>query len=92
MISKYLDVPLKYRIVYRTSRSGISDEVRRGLPQPPVFQLFSKGVEKQRFDYAVKLLSADVHILLHSRGITLIQDPDNILENINLLIRHEIPF
>uniref|UniRef100_A0A6B2L3L3 Uncharacterized protein n=1 Tax=Arcella intermedia TaxID=1963864 RepID=A0A6B2L3L3_9EUKA len=66
LLSKYLDVPLRYQMIYRCSRSAIiMDEVSHKGQYP----LYSKGVDKTRFDYAVFLLNKNLEQLSNSQKL-----------------------
>lgn len=60
VMSKLLDVPLRYSIRFAGSRSQIYDHLHESLPEPDrLLPLFTKksGKEKVYFDYAVYLLN-----------------------------------
>eukprot|EP01039_Chlorochromonas_danica_P004336 gene4338-4757_t len=83
MASKYLEVPLRYQLLFLGSRSLIRDPV---LPttQDNTFPLFRKGTEKDRFDRALAWLRTDVDQLLCSRGAA--YDPSKpLLQNLKTL-------
>lgn len=85
MASKYLEVPLRYQLLFLGSRSLIRDPV---LPatQDNTFPLFRKGTEKDRFDRALAWLRTDVDQLLCSRGAA--YDPSkSLLQNLKTLFQ-----
>ncbi|TMW62892.1 hypothetical protein Poli38472_005510 [Pythium oligandrum] len=66
MLSKYLQVNLRYRVMPYSSRSFIKDEINDPLGEYP---LYRKGVEKERFERAIFFLKKDVEQLLFARGL-----------------------
>mmetsp|Transcript_14494 Transcript_14494/g.20202 ORF Transcript_14494/g.20202 Transcript_14494/m.20202 type:complete len:506 (+) Transcript_14494:142-1659(+) len=67
MLSKYLRVPLRYPITPMCSRSVIRDDVSSQATNK--FPLYSRGVDRTRFEYAVFLLNKDVEQLLSSQNL-----------------------
>lgn len=67
MISKWLNIPLRFPVTPMCSRSLIRDEI--GQPRAPKFPLYSKGAERQRFEYGVYLLNRDIEQLCVYRRI-----------------------
>ncbi|EGC28780.1 hypothetical protein DICPUDRAFT_159732 [Dictyostelium purpureum] len=67
LASKYLNVPLRYPMTPMGSRSFIKDEISHHSSSK--FPLYSKGVEKRIFDYAVFLLNKNLKQLLNSQGL-----------------------
>jgi hypothetical protein len=65
MLSKYLEVPLRYALECRSSRSLILD----ATVEYAVFPLYKRGVERERFEWAVYLLKKDIQQLLYARGV-----------------------
>ncbi|GMF37092.1 unnamed protein product [Phytophthora fragariaefolia] len=57
MLSKYLQVNLRYRVVPYSSRSFLKDEINDPQGEYP---LFKKGVEKDRHEKALRFLRKDV--------------------------------
>lgn len=84
LTSKYLEVPLRYQLLFYASRSMIRDPVH-GLTLP----LFRRGTERERFERAIVWLKRDVEQLLSTRGVVYDQSKD-ILYNINLLYINEL--
>lgn len=76
LVSKYLEVPLRYQLLFFASRSLIKDPVAAplslgaggGLQNGVVLPLYRSGVDKQRFECALQWLRVDVEQLLQSRG------------------------
>ena len=64
MISKYLAVSLRYRIVCNSSRSAVQQDPVTILP---LFQ--ARAVEKEQLDRAVALLHRNAECILKTRGI-----------------------
>lgn len=67
LASKYLEVPLRYQLLFMGSRSLVRDAVLVG--QDNTFPLFRKSIEKERFERAVLWLRGDVEQLLSARGM-----------------------
>lgn len=67
MVSKYLEVPLRYNMIPMCSRSVIRDDISQQIS--PKFPLYSRGVDRTRFEYAVFLLNKNVEQLLNSLGM-----------------------
>lgn len=57
MLSKYLQVPLRYHIVHFSSRSFVKDKVQGIGGEYP---LYRRGVERERFEKAVLYLNRNV--------------------------------
>lgn len=66
MLSKYLEVPLRYALECRSSRSLIQD----ATVAYAVFPLYKRGVERERFEWAVYLLKKNIQQLLCARGVS----------------------
>ena len=64
MCSKYLSIPLRYRLICNSSRSAIQDDGHGVLPL-----FIEKVIEKDEFDRAVLLLERNIECLLRSRNI-----------------------
>jgi len=82
MLSKYLDVPLRYELTPKCSRSIISDKITSIGHYP----LYSYGVDRKRFEYAVFLLNKNIEQLLHSQGSEVIKSLRDTLPNLNTLV------
>jgi len=88
LVAKYLDVPLRYRIVYRASRSLICDDVQHFVQ----FPLFYSKVDQKHFECAVMLLNKNIQHLLNVRVPNwhkMAQHSQNTLENLDLLLGYE---
>ncbi|KAJ0410375.1 hypothetical protein P43SY_002707 [Pythium insidiosum] len=66
MLSKYLHVNLRYKVVPYSSRSYMKDEINDPHGEYP---LYRKGVEKERFERAIHFLRRNVEQLLFARGL-----------------------
>ena len=62
MSSKYLSIPLRYRLICNASRSAIFDD-------DIVYPLFRTNTERPQFDRAVYLLEKNIECLLKVRGV-----------------------
>uniref|UniRef100_A0A0B6ZKD3 C2 domain-containing protein n=1 Tax=Arion vulgaris TaxID=1028688 RepID=A0A0B6ZKD3_9EUPU len=61
MISHFMDLPLRYPMMYRGSRSVIIDHIHSKLTEKDrEFPLFGKGKEKFQYNYAVFLLNKNI--------------------------------
>lgn len=79
LLSKYLDVPLRYQLLYFSSRSLVKDAVS-GISVP----LYRKDIEPEKFKKAIVWLQRDVEQLLNSRGLVF-DERRNILAETNRL-------
>ena len=59
MCSKYLSIPLRYKLICNASRSAVQGDQIGSL-----FPLFKEKVEKEHFDMAVALLNRNIDCLL----------------------------
>ncbi|TDH67610.1 hypothetical protein CCR75_000088 [Bremia lactucae] len=66
MLSKYLQVNLRYRVVPYSSRSYLKDEINDPIGEYP---LYKRGVEKERHEKAIRFLRKDVEQLLFARSL-----------------------
>ncbi|CAI5737006.1 unnamed protein product [Hyaloperonospora brassicae] len=66
MLSKYLRVNLRYRVVPYSSRSFLKDEINDPQGEYP---LYKRGVEKDRHEKAIRFLRKDVEQLLFARSL-----------------------
>ncbi|XP_070239789.1 UV radiation resistance-associated gene protein isoform X4 [Bos mutus] len=61
MISFFLQVPLRYPVIHKGSRSTIKDNINDKLTEKErEFPLYPKGGEKLQFDYGVYLLNKNI--------------------------------
>ena len=68
ILAAYLGIPLYYPLRCIGSRSFVQDPISQ-IKGPKVFPLYSKGVDRYRFDYAVFLLNKDIEQLMLESGI-----------------------
>jgi hypothetical protein len=66
MMSKYLAVPLRYRLHCNSSRSAIQDDRAAAFP---LFQ--GRTVERGQLEYGVRLLDRNVECICRNKGIRL---------------------
>ncbi|XP_025027768.1 UV radiation resistance-associated gene protein isoform X2 [Python bivittatus] len=70
MISYFLQVPLRYPILHKGSRSAIKDNINDKLTEKErEFPLYPKGGEKLQFDYGVFLLNKNIAQLRYQHGL-----------------------
>ena len=72
LVASLYSVSIRYRLVYRSSRSYVWDDIVTGT----MFPLFWKGVERERFETAVSLLNKNIDhvratILSRGEGYTM---------------------
>jgi hypothetical protein len=79
LLARYLDVPLRYPMKLVGSRSMISDPISAEHRESPNFPLYSRGVDRNRFEYGVFLLNRNVEQLLHAQGLQ------------SITLRHTLP-
>jgi len=82
--SKYLSVPLRYRLIFNSSRSAVREDFE-------VYPLFKERVvEKEQFDRGIVLLNRNIDHLLEMRGVTLTKESASIhiLSKVDLLLRY----
>lgn len=70
MISKWLQVPLRYTMIPMCSRSFIRDDIAQETS--PKFPLYSRGMDRPRFEYAVFLLNKNLEQLMSFQGLDII--------------------
>ena len=87
MLSKYLQVPVRYRIVHFSSRSFLKDRVQ-GVGGE--FPLYRRGVDRERFETGVMYLNRNVQQLVCSRGLTGIDERIPILARLKAIVDAEI--
>lgn len=66
LLSKYLQVPLRYFPRHQASRSSLRDEV---ISSATEFPLYWKAVVQDDFRVAVLMLQRDIKQLLNSQGL-----------------------
>ncbi|KAJ5078082.1 uv radiation resistance-associated protein [Anaeramoeba ignava] len=81
-LSKYLELPLRYKIIFQGSRSSIQDDVsERGVEYP----LFLKGKTKEKFLIGVKFLNKNIEQILHSRNLNIISSSHTLANLLTLM-------
>jgi len=93
MLSKILEIPLRYRIVYSASRSYICDDVHQWD-----YPLSLQSGQEPRFKWGRKLLNRNIEHILALRCANWARaskrngddDDSNILENLQYLFNEEI--
>ncbi|KAJ3151167.1 hypothetical protein HDU86_006157 [Geranomyces michiganensis] len=65
LIAYYLQIPLRYPLMPMSSRSSVVDTVSEHYAGSKHFPLYSRGVERMRFDYGVFLLNKDLEQLMN---------------------------
>jgi len=88
LASKYLEIPLRYQLLFFASRSMIRDPVQKD-PKEQNLPLYRKDVEPERFRRAFHWLTRDVEQLLAARNIAYVRNKD-ILYNLGLFFKEEI--
>ncbi|KAL6054767.1 RING-type E3 ubiquitin transferase [Balamuthia mandrillaris] len=68
LISKYLEVPLRYPITPMCSRSSITDEISGGDNTSVTYPLYAHGADRKDFRFGVFLLNRNMEQLLNSQG------------------------
>ncbi|XP_075402408.1 UV radiation resistance-associated gene protein isoform X2 [Tenrec ecaudatus] len=70
MVSFLLQVPLRYPVIHKGSRSTIKDNINDKLTEKErEFPLYPKGGEKLLFDYGVYLLNKNIAQLRYQHGL-----------------------
>ncbi|KAG0227444.1 hypothetical protein BGW42_002952 [Actinomortierella wolfii] len=85
MLAYYLNVPLRYPLIPMGCRSTVLDPISMLLGSKDRFPLYSKGQDRQRFEYGVFLLNKDIEQLLNSQGLQFL-DLRQTLPNIRYLL------
>ncbi|CAG8519096.1 23905_t:CDS:10 [Cetraspora pellucida] len=85
MLAYYLGVPLRFPMTPMSSKSIIRDPISTSLSTSRQFPLYSKGVDRFRFEYAVFLLNKNIEQLMNSQGL-LVMDLRHTLPNLKYLI------
>eukprot|EP00123_Amoebidium_parasiticum_P001226 comp12268_c0_seq1/m.7090 comp12268_c0_seq1/g.7090 ORF comp12268_c0_seq1/g.7090 comp12268_c0_seq1/m.7090 type:complete len:477 (-) comp12268_c0_seq1:551-1981(-) len=87
MVSRYLQLPLRYPLVPMGSRASIISNVTSTGAQ--TFPLYAKGVERIRFEHAVFLLNRDVEQLMTYCGLST-PDLKDTLKNLKRLLTTDL--
>ncbi|KAI9323667.1 UV radiation resistance protein and autophagy-related subunit 14-domain-containing protein [Dichotomocladium elegans] len=85
MLAFYLSIPLRYPIMPMGSRATIKDPVS-SLAGSTDFPLYSKGVDKYRFEFGVFLLNKNIEQLMNAYGL-IVMDLRHTLPNIHYFIQ-----
>jgi len=88
LLSKYLEIPLRWQVLFFASRSIIRDPAQKD-PKDQNLPLYRKDVEPERFRRAVLLLTKDVEQLMQRRDIPF-ESSKGILHNLYKLFRREM--
>ncbi|KAK9899588.1 hypothetical protein P389DRAFT_191908 [Cystobasidium minutum MCA 4210] len=72
LLAAYLCVPLYYPLRCMGSRSLVQDPISQ-MKGPKIFPLYSRGVDKYRFEYAVFLLNKNIEQIMLEHHIGLIE-------------------
>jgi hypothetical protein len=88
LASKYLAVPLPFRLIYGSSRSKISDD--SAIEGVMTYPLFLKGVDETRFDLAMVLLRKNTEFLLALRVPNYVKGHLGTLQNLMAFVQFEI--
>jgi len=88
LVSKYLEIPLRYQLLFFASRSMIRDPVQKD-PKEQNLPLYRKDVEPERFRRAFHWLTRDIEQLLAARGIAYTKTKD-ILFNLSQLFKNSM--
>ena len=95
LLAKYLEIPLRYRMIFRGSRSVICDDVTASSQ----FPLYFKNMEERRFELGVILLNKNIEQMLQVRLSADGSSPYSknmreitfTLENLAVLFQNEMP-
>lgn len=71
LLAAYLAVPLYYPLRCVGSRSLVQDPISQ-IKGSKIFPLYSKGVDRYRYDYALFLLNKDIEQLMIESGIVVL--------------------
>lgn len=91
LLAAYLTIPLYYPIRCMGSRSLVQDPISQ-MKGPKIFPLYSRGVDRYRFEYAVFLLNKDIEqiMLEHSIGVMDLTQTLPNLKNIYLTLSSDV--
>lgn len=71
LLAAYLTIPLYYPIRCVGSRSLVQDPISQ-MKGPKIFPLYSRGVDRYRFEYAVFLLNKDIEQIMLEHDIVVL--------------------
>nr|XP_020477728.1 UV radiation resistance-associated gene protein isoform X1 [Monopterus albus] len=87
MISYFLQIPLRYPVIHKGSRSSIKDTISDRLSEKErEFPLYTRG-ERFHFDYGVYLLNKNIAQLRYQHGLTT-PDLQQTLPNLKNFLEH----
>ncbi|XP_072302818.1 UV radiation resistance-associated gene protein [Eucyclogobius newberryi] len=87
MISCFLQIPLRYPVIHKGSRSSIKDTITDRLTEKErEFPLYPRG-ERFHFDYGVYLLNKNIAQLRYQHGLTT-PDLQQTLPNLKTFLEH----
>eukprot|EP01083_Nonionella_stella_P255028 875820_1 len=89
LISKFLGVSIRYRIIYRCSASTICDDTHHPELSTEEYPLYTRGVDRARFEQACVLIRKNVWQILSVRGVKDSGFPSHILHNLHCLFEYE---
>ena len=78
MMSKYLSIPLRYRIICNSSRSAIQEEGAKILPL-----FLARTAERQHLERGIVLLNHNIDCIAKTRGIKFSQADAHILVKVH---------
>jgi Vacuolar sorting 38 and autophagy-related subunit 14 len=88
LLSKYLNIPLRYRLTYRGSRSLVSDDADSFVDAP----LYTRGADEQRLEIARILLTQNIeHIFKVRTGQTKRCSADQMLQLLHEFMQAQVP-
>ena len=77
LISKYLDCPLRYQLLYYSSRSMIKDIIAfpalasaTATTQGVILPLYRRGIERERFELAIQWVKCDIQQIMLCRQLS----------------------
>ncbi|KAI7904470.1 uncharacterized protein BX663DRAFT_505130 [Cokeromyces recurvatus] len=85
MLAYYLEIPLRYPTIPMGSRSTIKDMVSL-INGSRDFPLYSRGVDRYRFEFGVFLLNKNIEQLMNAYGL-IVMDLRHTLPNIHYFIQ-----
>ncbi|KAG2173753.1 hypothetical protein INT43_005173 [Umbelopsis isabellina] len=85
MLAYYLAIPLRYPITPMGSRASVRDPISI-LQGSRNFPLYSRGVDRYRFEYGVFLLNKNIEQLVNAHGL-IVMDLRHTLPNVHYLIQ-----
>lgn len=95
LLSKYLELSLRYPVAYASSKSLIRDPILAGLNNATgtgpaaTLPLYRKGVDRDKFEKAIILLQRNVEHVVRSVGLEY-KANKSLLYNLNEIFIHEI--